>query len=149
MPLSNFRSSLGRPSTASRSTGRRRRHRFAPDLLPLEARALLSTLTVTNDNDSGSGSLRYELGIAQPNDIIDFSPKAYGTITLTGGALPVATSVDIQGPGRTRSRSAATASRPSSKSRTACGHDLGPDDHRRLCPTCRTAAAADHQLRAR
>ena len=32
--------------------------RFTPRLVPLEVRALLSTLTVTNDNDSGAGSLR-------------------------------------------------------------------------------------------
>ena len=70
-----------------------------PTSLALEARALLSTLTVTNDNDSGTGSLRYELGAAQPGDTIKFAPKAYGTITLTSGPLEVATSVDIQGPG--------------------------------------------------
>ncbi len=77
----------------------RRRRRFAPNLLALEARALLSTLTVTNDNDSGTGSLRYELGAASAGDTIKFSPKAYGTITLTSGPLQVATNVDIKGPG--------------------------------------------------
>ncbi len=102
MLLPNLRSSSSRSSAAMRSTSRRRRHRFAPDLLTLEARALLSTLTVMNDNDSGSGSLRYELGVAQPGDIIAFSPKAYGTITLTSGPLSVATGVDIQGPGRSK-----------------------------------------------
>ena len=88
MLLPNLRSSSGRSSAALRSHRQpRRRHRFAPDLLALEARALLSTLTVTNDNDSGSGSLRYELGVAQPGDTIKFSPSAYGTITLTSGPL--------------------------------------------------------------
>ena len=81
---------------------RRRRRRFAPGLLPLEPRALLSTLTVTNDADSGKGSLRYELGKAQAGDTIVFSPKAYGTITLTSGPLEVATSVSIQGPGASK-----------------------------------------------
>ncbi len=103
MLLPNLRSSQGRTSEAPRSTGsRRRRHRFAPDLLALEARALLSTLTVMNDNDSGSGSLRYELGVAKPNDIVDFSPKAYGTITLTSGPLQVPNGVDVQGPGASK-----------------------------------------------
>jgi hypothetical protein len=79
--------------------GGRRRQRFAPVLLALEARALLSALTVTNDADSGKGSLRYELSLARNGDTIVFSPKAYGTITLTSGPLEVATGVDIKGPG--------------------------------------------------
>ncbi len=78
---------------------RKHRRRFAPGLLPLEPRALLSTLTVTNDADSGKGSLRAELALAQNGDTIVFSPKAYGTITLTSGPLEVATGVNIQGPG--------------------------------------------------
>ncbi len=83
-----------------RGKGRaRRRPRFVPGLLGLEARALLSTLFVTNDNDSGAGSLRYELGAASAGDTIKFSPRAYGTITLSSGPLQVGTSVDIQGPG--------------------------------------------------
>ena len=81
---------------------RRSRSRFVPGLLGLEARALLSTLFVTNDNDSGTGSLRYELGAASAGDTIKFAPKADGTITLTSGPLVVATSVDIQGPGADR-----------------------------------------------
>ena len=79
-----------------------RRHRFAPDPSTLEARALLSTLTVTNDNDSGTGSLRFELGAARPGDTIRFAPTAFGTIALTGGPLEVATRVDIHGPGANR-----------------------------------------------
>jgi hypothetical protein len=77
----------------------RRRRRFAPNLLALEARALLSTLTVTNDNDSGAGSLRAQLAAAHNGDTIKFAPSACGTITLTSGPLQVATSVDIKGPG--------------------------------------------------
>jgi hypothetical protein len=68
-------------------------------VLALEARALLSTLTVTNDNDSGTGSLRAQLAAAHAGDTVKFAPSAYGTIALTSGPLQVATSVTIQGPG--------------------------------------------------
>lgn len=70
--------------------------------MPLENRALLSTLTVTNDNDSGTGSLRYELGLAQAGSTIDFAPSAYGTIALTSGPLSIGMSVNIQGPGASK-----------------------------------------------
>ena len=43
------------PTRSQIGACRKRRRRFAPGLLPLEARALLSTLTVTNDDDSGTG----------------------------------------------------------------------------------------------
>ncbi len=103
MSISNSRSFSVRPPVSSAGIGgkrrRRPRQRFRPDLLALEARALLSTLTVTNDNDSGTGSLRAELGAAHAGDTINFAPSAYGTIKLTSGPLQVATSVDIKGPG--------------------------------------------------
>ncbi len=65
----------------------------------MEDRVLLSTLTVTNDHDRGSGSLRAELAAAVAGDTIKFAPSAYGTITLSSGELNVASSVDIEGPG--------------------------------------------------
>ncbi len=120
MDIDNLRSTSGHPSTTSRRARGRGSHRlhFAPALTVLEPRALLSTLTVTNDNDSGKGSLRYELGLAQAGDVINFSAKAYGTITLTSGPLEVAAGVDIDGPGApARSPSAETPSPPSSRSR--------------------------------
>jgi hypothetical protein len=82
-----------------------------PRLEPLEGRALLSTLTVTNTLDSGIGSLRYEIaqaetekhhgGKAPPaNDTIVFAPSLAGqTITLTSGELDITTGLTIQGPG--------------------------------------------------
>ena len=65
----------------------------------LEGRTLLSTLTVTNDNDSGSGSLRGALAAAVAGDTIKFARSAYGTITLATGPLRVTSSVTIDGPG--------------------------------------------------
>jgi phospholipase/lecithinase/hemolysin len=60
---------------------------------------LSRTLTVSNLNDSGFGSLRYELTLAQNGDTIVFDPQLQGTITLTSGELRVGQSVTIQGPG--------------------------------------------------
>jgi Right handed beta helix region len=93
---------LIRLSGGSRGRQRRLRRtpvRCRPQLAALEARALLSTITVMNDNDSGSGSLRAALGSAVAGDTIKFAPSAYGTITLSSGPLEVATSVTIDGPG--------------------------------------------------
>jgi hypothetical protein len=72
---------------------------FRPDLLCLEGRALRSTLTVTSLNDSGPGSLRYELRQADGSDTIAFAPGLHGTIALTSGELQVGKNVTINGPG--------------------------------------------------
>jgi hypothetical protein len=56
-----------------------------------------ATLSVTNLNDSGPGSLRQAIADALPGDTITFS--VYGTITLTSGALTIGKSLDIEGPG--------------------------------------------------
>jgi len=59
-----------------------------------------TTILVTNTNDSGSGSLRNALAIANDGDTIDFDPSLNGqTITLTSGQLVVDKSVTISGPG--------------------------------------------------
>jgi predicted outer membrane repeat protein len=57
------------------------------------------TVTVTNTNDSGPGSLRQALSIVNDGDTIDFSVT--GTITLTSGELLVNDSITILGPGAT------------------------------------------------
>ena len=44
-------------------------------------------ITVTNTNDSGPGSLRQALMIANDGDTINFAVT--GTIALTSGGLPV------------------------------------------------------------
>ena len=56
---------------------------FCATIVPARA----STITVTNTNDSGPGSLRQALMIAHDGDTIKFAVT--GTITLTSGGLPV------------------------------------------------------------
>jgi hypothetical protein len=85
-----------------RKTGQklRREGRFVPRLEILEARTLLSTLTVTNDLDSGPGSLRASITNAKSGDTIVFAPSLNGqTITLTSDEITIHNSVDIEGPG--------------------------------------------------
>jgi hypothetical protein len=80
----------------------RRRARVRPRLEFLEDRRLPSTLTVTNNLDSGSGSLRADIAAAQSGDTINFDPSLNGqTITLNselfiGGPIH---NLTIQGPG--------------------------------------------------
>jgi hypothetical protein len=56
-----------------------------------------NTITVTNTNDSGPGSLRQALADANDGDTVDFAVT--GTIGLTTGELLVDKSVTIFGPG--------------------------------------------------
>jgi hypothetical protein len=57
-------------------------------------------LTVTSAADSGPGSLRSEIALAQSGDTITFDPGLAGqTITLTSGELAITKSLDIEGPG--------------------------------------------------
>jgi predicted outer membrane repeat protein len=79
----------------------RRTTRFAIAVLLLESMTMMSshaaTITVTNTNDSGPGSLRQAIAVAHDGDRITFAVS--GTITLTSGALVVAKNVTISGPG--------------------------------------------------
>jgi hypothetical protein len=66
----------------------------------LEGRDVPSTLTVTNNLDSGAGSLRAEIATAKTKDTIVFAPSLNGqAITLTSGQLEISKSLTIQGPG--------------------------------------------------
>jgi len=59
-----------------------------------------ATLTVTNTNDSGPGSLRQAISKATSGSTIIFDPGLNGqTIPLTGGALIIQKRVTIAGPG--------------------------------------------------
>jgi len=63
--------------------------------MAMQARA--ATITVTNTNDSGPGSLRQALAIANDGDMINFAVT--GTIGLISGGLLIAKNVTISGPG--------------------------------------------------
>src|SRR5438477_2388621 len=77
-----------------------RRHSFLPRLEYLEDRSLPSTLTVTNNFDSGPGSLRAAIAAASSGDTINFANSLKGqTITLTTGQLAISKNLDIEGLG--------------------------------------------------
>src|SRR5262245_35891316 len=93
-----------RPSQRQRRPGKGAlpRERTALRLEALEDRALPSTFTVLNLNDSGDGSLRAAVAAANANpgaDTVAFASGVHGTITLTGGELLISDSVAINGPG--------------------------------------------------
>ena len=82
------------------SPARRRRRPWAPRLEALEGRLVLSTLTVTNAADSGTGSLRAAISAAGSGDTIVFASRIDGrTIALTSGELAIGQSLTIKGPG--------------------------------------------------
>src|SRR5947199_10475701 len=64
-------------------------------LIALNAQA--ATITVTNTNDSGAGSLRQAIADAHDGDTVDFGVT--GTITLTTGELLVNKNVILNGRG--------------------------------------------------
>jgi len=104
-----FTSLPAHPTSARKRPGRRVRpnshptSRFVPLLERLEGRALPSTITVLNNHDTGQGSLREAIGLAQSGDTIDFDPGLAGqTITLTSGELGIDHSLDIEGLGARR-----------------------------------------------
>ena len=96
--LRERRSSRRRPQTQRQPV--RLGRSFVPRLEPLEDRTVLSTLTVANPADSGDGSLRAAIALAQSGDQIVFDTSLKGqTITVASGPLAIAQSIDIEGPG--------------------------------------------------
>src|SRR5689334_17940915 len=76
------------------------RHRIMPRADAAAARkavpaALFATLTVTNGNDSGVGSLRDTIAAASSGDTIVFSGVT--TVTLTSGQLTINKNLTISG----------------------------------------------------
>jgi hypothetical protein len=66
------------PKTPRTTRARTRsRRRLRPSLMVLEDRMLLATLVVSNLQDSGTGSLRYEISHANNNDTITFAPALF------------------------------------------------------------------------
>ena len=82
-----------------------RRRRKAPTLMGWDptmvdrlGATFLSTLTVTNTNNSGKGSLRYEVNQANSGDLIQFASNLQGsTIKLTSGPIAINESLAIAG----------------------------------------------------
>jgi hypothetical protein len=86
-------------ATRTRRTSRPRQS-FVSQLLVLEARTVLSVLTVMNNADSGAGSLRDTIAAAQSGDTIVFdSSLAFQRITLTSGPIALNSNLTIEGPG--------------------------------------------------
>ncbi len=65
----------------------------------LAATGSAATITVTNTNDTGPGSLRAAIAGAGSGDTIAFSSDVLGTITLTEGQIEIDKSLTITGPG--------------------------------------------------
>jgi hypothetical protein len=79
-----FRSARKQTTRPSLRSGGRR---FLPRIETLEDRTALSTLTVTNLNDTGvagDGSLRGQIAAAAPGDTVNFAAGLSGTIGLSG-----------------------------------------------------------------
>ena len=92
---------------AARNANRRRAAGLAVALgsLAVPTGASAATLTVTNNLDSGAGSLRQAIDDANNTatpDTIDFAANVTGTINVTGNPMTIQRSLTIDGPGADR-----------------------------------------------
>ena len=79
-----------------------KRRTFVPRLEALEDRLCLTTITVTNNADSGAGSLRAALDSAQNGDTINFNLPGSGVQVISiGSTLNVNSQVIIDGTSQT------------------------------------------------
>jgi hypothetical protein len=86
----------------ARRRARRAAHRrFLPFVDAMEGRALLSTLTVQSNQDSGPGSLRATIAAASSGDTIEFASSIHN-ITLTSDELAISMNLTIEGSGSGR-----------------------------------------------
>ena len=63
-----------------------------------------ASLVVSSSSDSGPGSLRDAIAVANSNaeaDTITFDPSVTGTITLASGELAITSDIDLRDPART------------------------------------------------
>lgn len=70
-----------------------------PENSPTGVSSPQAPFTVTNNNDSGAGSLRQAILDAQNGDTITFAPNVSGTIELTSGELAITENLTLTGPG--------------------------------------------------
>ncbi|HEY7423312.1 MAG TPA: right-handed parallel beta-helix repeat-containing protein [Gemmataceae bacterium] len=106
-----FSSWLPKQQCSDRGT-RRRMHRspgkrvtFRPTLEALEDRVVPSTLTVTNNSDTGvkgDGSLRGEIAAAHNGDTIKFALSPGSQTIKLNSELVINKNLDIEGPGATK-----------------------------------------------
>ena len=76
------------------------RHFWPRRSLTLSSAAVYAgILTVTNNNDSGPGSLRAAVAVSASGDTVTFDAALKGKIVLTSGQIPITHALTITGPG--------------------------------------------------
>jgi hypothetical protein len=88
--------------TSRRDPGRARPRPYAPGVERMEDRRLLASLTVTTAADSGPGSLRDAIALANTDpalDTIRFAPAVTGAIALQSALPELTTAIVLEGPG--------------------------------------------------
>ena len=101
------RNDSGKRRKSSRSRrGASPRWAHVPRKEALEARLMLSTISVVNTDDSGPGYLRAAIDVANSSvgvpHVIEFAAGVQGTIGLTSGQLEITDQLTINGPGQGR-----------------------------------------------